>query len=129
MVTLENFSWAREFKFDYIEDADILEVFFTSASGTDAIEIADDITLRFDRNRCQAVSLILNNYSFLVKPAAFGPRSFLLKIDGMPKPIQDIVIKIIRNEPVSLFLRMLTYSTADGKPDAAIAAIELPMVA
>jgi hypothetical protein len=126
MQTLIESNWAGEFEFDYIEEADILEVFFVRAVGTDAVELTEDITLRFDRNKRQAVSLILNNYSYLVRPAAFGPRSVLLNIDQLPKSIQDIVIEIIRSEPVSRFLRMLTFSTTNGAPDAPLAVVELP---
>ena len=70
MQALNDFSWLGELEFDYIEDADILELFFVRAAGTDAVELTEDITLRFDRNKQQVVSLIINNYSYLVNPAA-----------------------------------------------------------
>ena len=104
--TLNNFK--REY--DYIEDADILEIFFVQGAATNAVEIADDITLRFDKQRGEAMSLILNNYSYLVEPAQFGPRSFRLRIDQLPDATREIVTQIINRPPVNLCIRMLTFT-------------------
>ena len=110
--TLNNFK--REY--DYIEDADILEIFFVQGAATNAVEIADDITLRFDKQRGEAMSLILNNYSYLVEPAQFGPRSFRLKIDQLPKATREIVTQIINHPPVNRCIRMLTFLDQQAIP-------------
>lgn len=66
MQPINDFSWLRELEFDYIQDADILEIFFVRGTGTNAVELTEDITIRFDRNKQQVISLIINNYSYLI---------------------------------------------------------------
>ncbi len=114
--TLNDFRREHEFEYDYIEDADILEIFFIRGAATNAVEIADDITLRFDKQRGEAMSLILNNYSYLVEPAQFGPRSFRLKIDQLPKATREIVTQIINHPPVNRCIRMLTFLDQQAIP-------------
>ncbi len=118
------FEWKHEFEYDYIEDADILEIFFIRSGATNAVEIADDITLRFDKESGRAMSLILNNYSYLVEPAQFGPRSFCLKIDQLPQATREMVVQIINRPPVNRFIRMLTYTTPSEQQTIPIAIIE-----
>jgi len=112
MAKLDNFRWEHEFEYDYIEDADILEIFFIQGPATNAVEIADDITLRFDKDRGEAMSLIFNNYSHLIEPAQFGPRSFRLKIDQLPDATREIVTQIMNRPPVNRCIRMLTFVPA-----------------
>jgi hypothetical protein len=117
------FDWENEFEYDYIEEADILEIFFNRGAATSAVEIAENVTLRFNQENREAMSLILNNYSHLVEPAQFGPRSFRLNIEHLPPSTQEIVLQITSRPPVNRFIRMLSYTTSpDGKviPIAAI---------
>jgi hypothetical protein len=104
------FEWEHEFEYDYVEDADILEIFFVRGAATNAVEIADDITLRFDKENGRAMSLIFNNYSYFVEPAQYGPRSFQLKIDRLPNATREMVTQIINRPPVNRFIRTLTFS-------------------
>ena len=118
------FVWEDDFEFDYLEEADILEVFFTQDTATNAVEIADDVTLRFDEEKRVGISLILNNYSYLIEPDQYGQRSFRLKIDALPLGTQRVILEIIGRSPVNRFIRMLSYSDSPNHQPVPIAAIE-----
>ena len=118
------FAWEADFEFDYVEDADILEVFFTKDIATNAVEIADDVTLRFDEENRVGISLILNNYSYLVEPDQYGQRSFRLKIENLPLSTQEAILEIIGRSPVNRFIRMLSFSDSASHQPIPIAAIE-----
>lgn len=115
MTKLNLFEWEKEFEYDYIQDADILEVFFSRGTATNAVEIAEDVTLRFNQETRQPVSLILNNYSYLTQPAQFGPRSFRLKLEHLSPHTKETILAIISQPPVSRFLHTLTYTTSRQK--------------
>ena len=100
------FAWEADFEFDYLEEADILEVFFRKDTATNAVEIADDVTLRFDEEKRVGISLILNNYSYLVEPDQYGQRSFRLKVDHLSLSTQEVILEIIGRSPVNRFIRM-----------------------
>ena len=119
-----DYQWLNAFEYDYIEAADILEIFFVQGAATSAVEIADDVVLRFDHSKQQAVSLILNNYTYLVQPAQFGPRSFKLNIDHLAPFLQETVLQIMSQPPVNRVIKMLTYATSSSSRAIPIAAIE-----
>ena len=116
------FPWDDEFQYDYIEDADILEIFFSSTMAVDSVELTEDVTLFLDTLN-SPVSLILNNYSYLIEPTPFGPRGFRLEIDRLPQNIQSIIWQIITHPPVSRILHTLTYLPAPEVEPIPIAAI------
>jgi hypothetical protein len=118
------FAWEADSEFDYLEEADILEVFFMKGSATNAVEIADDVTLRFDEENRVGISLILNNYSYLVKPDRYGQRSFRLKLENLPSSTQEAILEIIGRSPVNRFIRTLSFSDSVSHQSIPIAAIE-----
>jgi hypothetical protein len=118
------FAWEADFEFDYLEEADILEVFFRKDTATNAVEIADDVTLRFDEEKRVGISLILNNYSYLVEPDQYGQRSFRLKVDHLSLSTQEVILEIIGRSPVNRFIRMLSFSDSSSHQPILIAAIE-----
>ena len=95
-----------QYEYDYIKEADILEIFFERGAATCAVEIADYITLRFRPEEKKAMSLILDNVSYLIKPAEIGPRSFRLKLERISPELRQKVIELITSAPVNQFLKV-----------------------
>ena len=116
------FPWDDEFQYDYIESADILEIFFSAEMAVDSVELTEDVTLFLDGLN-HPVSLILNNYTYLIEPTPFGPRGFRLEIDQLPQNPQVLVRQIIMHPPVSRVLHTLTYLPAPEVEPIPIAAI------
>ncbi len=115
-----------KYDYDYFEEADILEIFFESGPATSAVEIADGITLRFRLGDGRAMSLILNNFTYLVQPTEWGPRSFRLKVDELPDELRQKVMQIITTPPVNQFLKVSALFLSPAQELWPIAYLEKP---
>ena len=119
-----------QYKYDYVEEADILEIFFESGAATCAVEIADYITSRFKPEEKNAMSLIPDNVSYLVEPAEIGPRSFRLKLERIPSRLRQTVIELITSPPVNQFLKVSSYTRPRARSSEPITYVErLPALA
>ncbi|HID62934.1 MAG TPA: hypothetical protein EYP49_09385 [Anaerolineae bacterium] len=96
-------------EYDYIEEADILEIFFERGEATGAVPVAEHVTLRFRREDGRPLSLILENFTYLVQAIEPGPRSFPLTREEWPPELEDSIIKMLTTPPVNQFLKVLTY--------------------
>ncbi len=91
----------------YDEEGDDLEIVFEKAAATCAVELTDNIVLRFDVEQKKALSLILLSFSALSRPTEIGPQSFpLTGLEGLPRHIREAVTFIITHPPVNRFLRV-----------------------
>ncbi len=77
---------------------------------TCAIELTDNILLRFHRERGQAAGLTILDFSVLASPAELGPRSFALTgLDDLPDDMRETVARSITMPPVNHFLKVSTF--------------------
>jgi len=119
-----------QYKYDYVEESHILQIFFESGAATCAVEIADYITLRFRPEEKKAMSLILDNVSYLVEPAEIGPRSFRLKLERIPSRLRQTVIELITSPSVNQFLKVSSYTRPRARRSEPITYVErLPALA
>ncbi len=119
-----------QYEYDYIKEADILEIFFERGAATCAVEITDYITLRFRPEEKKAMSLILDNVSYLIKPAEIGPRSFRLKLERISPELRQTVIELITSAPVNQFLKVSSYTRPRARSSEPITYVErLPALA
>jgi hypothetical protein len=119
-----------QYEYDYIKEGDILEIFFERGAATCAVEITDYITLRFRPKERRAMSLILDNVSYLIEPAEIGPRSFRLKLERISPELRQTVIELITSPPVNQFLKVSSYTRPRAKSSEPITYIErLPALA
>ena len=73
--------------YSYDKEADVLYISFSPGEkATAAVELNDNILLRFNRAQKRAVGLTLMDFSVLVQMAEFGPRSFPLSGLGELEP-------------------------------------------
>lgn len=116
-------------RYDYDKDVDVLYISFSPGEKpTAAVELNDNILLRFNREEKRAVGLTLMDFSVLVQLTELGPRSFPLSgLAELEPKWQEEVIAIITAPPVSQILRVSSYmpSAAEVVP---ITSVERPPI-
>lgn len=122
---------SQEPQFSYDKEADVLYVAFSPGEkATTAVELNDNILLRFNRAEKRAVGLTLMDFSVLVQLTHLGPRSFPLSgLKDLEPDWQDTVIEIITKPPVNQILKVSTYtpSLARSIPIASVERMPIPL--
>jgi uncharacterized protein YuzE len=98
--------------YSYDKEADVLYVSFVPGeTPTAAVELNDNILLRFNLAEKRAVGLTLMDFSVLVQMTQLGPRSFPLSgLKDLEPEWQETVIEIITKPPVNQILRVSSYT-------------------
>jgi len=113
--------------YSYDKEADVLYISFAPGeTPTAAVELHDNILLRFNLAAKRAIGLTLMDFSVLVQMTQLGPRSFPLSgLKDLEPDWQEIVIDIITKPPVNQILRVSSYmpSMAEEVP---IISVEKP---
>lgn len=115
--------------YSYDKEADVLYISFSPGEKpTAAVELNDNILLRFNRAEKRAVGLTLMDFSVLVQLTKLGPRSFpLTGLKDLEPDWQETVIEIITAPPVNQILRVSSYmpSPVEAVP---ITSVEKPPI-
>src|SRR5439155_23930506 len=115
--------------YSYDNEADVLYISFAPGeTPTAAVELHDNILLRFNLTEKRAVGLTLMDFSVLVQMTQFGPRSFPLSgLQDLEPEWEESVIEIITKPPVSQILHVSSYtpSMAEVVP---ITSVERPPI-
>jgi uncharacterized protein YuzE len=116
-------------RYDYDQEADVLYISFgPGEKASTAVELNDNILLRFNRAEKRAIGLTLMDFSVLVQMTRFGPRAFPLSgLADLEPEWQDVVIDIITSSPVDQVLRVATY-TPSFSENIPVAEVERPFV-
>lgn len=98
--------------YSYDQEADVLYISFAPGEqASAAVELNDNILLRFNRDEQRAVGLTFMDFSVLAQWTVLGPRSFPLSgLQDLEPEWQDEVIKIITSPPVNQILRVSAYA-------------------
>jgi uncharacterized protein YuzE len=119
--------------YSYDKEADVLYISFSPGEkATAAVELNDNILLRFNRAEKRAVGLTLMDFSVLVQLTKLGPRSFPLSgLKELEPEWQETVIEMITTPPVSHILKVSSYmpSVAEIVPITSVEKPPLPVVA
>ena len=102
----------KETTYSYDKEADVLYISFSPGEkATTAVELNDNILLRFNRAEKRAIGLTLMDFSVLVQLTNLGPRSFPLSgLHELEPDWQDTVTEIITTPPVSQILKVSVYT-------------------
>jgi len=102
----------REPIFSYDKEADVLYISFSPGEkATTAVELNDNILLRFNRAEKRAIGLTLMDFSVLVQLTELGPRNFPLSgLKELEPDWQELVMEIISRPPVNQILRVSVYT-------------------
>lgn len=96
---------------NYDEESDTLYISFAPGEVASGIELNEHILLRINQRERRAVGLTLFDYSVLAQQTEVGPRSFpLTGLAALSTELREVVIDIVRTEPVSRFLAVSAYS-------------------
>jgi uncharacterized protein YuzE len=115
--------------YSYDKEADVLYISFAPGEKpTAAVELNDNILLRFNLTERRAIGLTLMDFSVLVQMTQLGPRSFPLSgLKDLEPEWQEVVIDIITKPPINQILHVSSYtpSMAETIP---IISVEKPPV-
>ncbi|MCP4419204.1 MAG: DUF2283 domain-containing protein [Chloroflexi bacterium] len=119
----------QELTYSYDKDVDILYISFSPGEkATTAVELNDNILLRFNRTEKRAIGLTLMDFSVLVQLTNLGPRGFPLSgLEELDSEWRDAVIEIITTPPVNTILKVLVY-TPSFNETMPITTIENPSI-
>ena len=119
----------KKITYSYDKAADVLYISFSPGEkATTAVELNNNILLRFNRAEKRAIGLTLMEFSALIQFTDLGPRSFPLAGLGELEPDwRETVIEIITKPPVNDILKVSVYtpSPAEAVP---ITLIEKPPI-
>ena len=115
--------------YSYDKEADVLYISFSPGEkATAAVELNENILLRFNRAEKRAVGLTLMDFSVLVQLTKLGPRSFPLSgLEELEPEWQETVIDIITRPPVNQILKVSTY-TPSPTETVPITSVEKPPI-
>ena len=115
--------------YNYDKEADVLYVSFAPGEEpTAAVELNDNVLLRFNRDERRAVGLTLMDFSVLVQLTRLGPRSFpLTGLNEIDADWQEAVIEIITSPPVNQILKV-SYYTPSMTENIPITSVEKPPI-
>ena len=119
----------RNVTYSYDKATDVLYISFSPGEkATTAVELNNNILLRFNHTEKRAIGLTLMEFSVLVQFTDLGPRSFpLVGLDELEPDWRETVIEIITKPPVNDILKVSVYtpSLAEAVP---ITLIEKPPI-
>lgn len=119
--------------YSYDKEADVLYISFSPGEkATSAVELNDNILLRFNRTEQRAIGLTLMDFSVLVQLTNLGPRNFPLSgLQDLEPDWQEMVINIITKPPVNQILKVSVYtpSLTETVPIALVEKMPVPLAA
>ena len=98
--------------YSYDKEGDILYISFAPGErATSAVELNENILLRFNRAEQRAIGLTLMDFSILVERTNMGPRSFpLTGLADLDHDWQEMVLEMIERPPVNQILKLQLYT-------------------
>lgn len=119
--------------YSYDKEADVLYISFSPGEkATSAVELNDNILLRFNRAEQRAIGLTLMDFSVLAQLTNLGPRNFPLNgLQDLEPDWQEMVINIITRPPVNQILKVSVYtpSLTETVPIALVEKMPIPLAA
>ena len=103
--------------YSYDKEADVLYISFSPGEKpTAAVELNDNILLRFNRAEKRAIGLTLMDFSVLVQLTRWGPRNFPLSgLKDLELEWQETVLQIITTTPVNQILKVSSYAPSPAE--------------
>ena len=97
---------------EYDPNGDLLEIYFARGEATAAVELTDNMVLRFDWESNTPLSLSIISFSSLLQPSAYGAMHFELLVDEWPDEAQAKIFVMLRQKPLTEFLTLSSYTPA-----------------
>ena len=115
--------------YSYDKEADVLYISFSPGEKPSAaVELNENILLRFNRAEKRAIGLTLMDFSVLVQLTKLGPRNFpLTGLKELEPEWQETVIEIITSVPVNQILKVSSYMPPHAE-SVPITSVEKPPI-
>ena len=97
---------------EYDPNGDLLEIYFVRDEATAAVELTDNMILRFDWESGTPFSLSIISFSTLLQPSRYGKMHFELLVDEWPEEAQDKILAMLHRSPLTDFLTLSSYIPA-----------------
>lgn len=97
---------------EYDPTGDLLEIYFVQGEATAAVELTDNIVLRFDWESGTPYSLSIISFSTLLQPSRYGKMHFELLVEEWPEEAQDKILAMLERAPLTEFLTLSSYTPA-----------------
>ena len=110
--------------YEYDRDSDMLEIIFQPANASCAIELTESIILRFDWTTNKPLSLGFISISRLLQSNQDGEIHFQLLTDEWPEDAQEKIWTMLRQSPLTEFLKLSSYMPAHTHQTIPVAAIK-----
>ncbi len=92
-------------------EGDMLEIFFDRRSASGAVELAEPLILRFDRETGCPLSLSILTFSKISQLTEFGPQAFPLNgLEAMPIALRKLMLSLLQTPPLTHFLKIMAYT-------------------
>jgi YD repeat-containing protein len=113
-------------RYEYDRDGDLLEIIFRSGEATSAVELTESIVLRFDWEASEPLSLSFISFSRLLQANAYGEMHFELLQEEWPDEVRDKIFPMLRQAPLSDFIKLGGYAPAHTQQIIPLATIRQP---
>ena len=97
---------------EYDLAGDLLEIYFEKGEATAAIELTDNLILRFDWESSRPLSLSIISFSTLLQPSPYGEMHFELLVMEWPEGSQEKILGMLRSAPLTELLTLDSYTPA-----------------
>jgi hypothetical protein len=97
---------------EYDQEGDLLEMTFQAKEATGAVELTDNMILRFDWDRNEPLSLSIMSASHIMQPGQYGEAHFELLTAEWPAEVHDKIISMLKSPPLNEFLKLGSYTPA-----------------
>ena len=115
---------------EYDPTGDLLEIYFVLGEATAAVELTDNIVLRFDWDRGTPFNLGIISVSTLLQLSRYGKMHFELLVKEWPEEAQDKILAMLRRPPLTEFLTVSSYTPAHKSEIIPITTIrQIPVLA
>jgi len=115
--------------YSYDKEVDVLYISFSPGEkAITAVELNENILLRFNLAEKRPVGLTLMDFSVLVQLTNLGPRSFpLTGLTDLEPELQEMVIAMITTPPINQILKVSIY-TPSRNENVPITFVEKPPI-
>ena len=103
--------------YEYDEAGDLLDVYCGEKWATWTIELTEHMLLSLDRETEQVVSLSFLDFTELIRPTSFGPRSFpLTGLADLPHVERELMLHALTTPPINKWLDVSVVQTMPDSP-------------
>ena len=111
---------------EYDKKGDLLEIIFQLGEATCAVELTENIILRFDWEKSQPLSLSIMGASQLTKSGQYGEVYFELLTAEWPSEAHGKIMTMLKSSPLAEILKLGSYTPAHALQQVPLTTLKRP---